>query len=77
MVGAAGGSADDIALDWHEVEGDEDREALVLARWIRLIRLYRRIRRQQRIWHNLGQALQNVDRAARERVQKVWPPSRR
>ena len=52
-------------------------EARALPRWAHLVRLYRRIRRQQRYWHNLGQALQNVDCAARERVKKVWPPPKR
>ena len=59
---------------WSEVEGT-DRGPVVL-RWERLVRKYRRIRRLQRYWHNIGQSLQNVSEAARKRVQSVWPAGR-
>ena len=75
MVAASLGGADsDSAGEWSEVESVE---GCVVARWARLVRHYRRIRRLQRIWHNIGQALQGIEKAARERVQRVWPPPRR
>ena len=56
-------------------EEESDSEYLV-ARWRRLVKKSRRIRRLQRYWGYLGQHLQGIDSSLRDRLRRLWPTGR-